>query len=112
MVVSLPRPWGSEPIMPAFKVALETLGHRGVRTTAAYERLGEALGRDALGDIDEAGILEITVKDATDFEDALTRVWDAVARAGADDAFVFAEHPDIPEHWRRPGFEGPPGALS
>ena len=98
--------------MPAFKVALETLGHPGVGTAAAYERLGEALGRDALGDIDETGILEVTVKDAADFEDALRRVWDAVATAGADDAFVFAEHPDVPEHWRRPGADGLPGSLN
>ena len=99
--------------MPEYKVALETLGHRGVATVAAYERLREALGADALGDIDEVGIVEVTVKDARDFQDALRRVWDGVARAGADDAFVFAEHPEIPEHWRRRhGGDGPPGALA
>ena len=98
--------------MPAFKVALEVLGHPGITTAAAYERLGEALGRDALGDIDSDGILEVTVKDAEDFEGALRRVWDAMATAGADDAFVFAEHPDIPDHWRRPGADGLPGALN
>jgi hypothetical protein len=98
--------------MPEFKVALETLGHRGVGTAAAYERLGEALGRDNVGDIDSDGILEVSVRDAADFEDALRRVRDGVARAGADDAFVFAEHPDVPEHWRRPGSDGPPGAGS
>ena len=98
--------------MPAFKVGLQVLGHPGIGTAAAYERLGEAFGRDALGDIDDEGILEITIKDAADFEDALRRVWDGVARAGADDAFAFAEHPDIPEHWRRPGADGLPGSLS
>ena len=98
--------------MPQFKVALELLGHPGVFTAAAYERLAETLGRDNLGDIDENGILEVSVKDASDFDDALRRVWDGVARAGADDRFVFAEHPQIPEHWRRPGQEGLPGALN
>ena len=43
---------------------------------------------------------------------ALRFVWDAIARAGADDHFVFAEHPDLPQHWRRPEGGGPPpGAL-
>ena len=98
--------------MPAFKVALEVLGHPGVRTAAAYERLGEALGRDALGDIDEDGVLEITVTDAQDFEGALKRVRDAMAAAGADDHFVFAEHPDVPEYWRRPGADDQSGAAN
>ncbi len=31
--------------MPAFTVGLEVLGRPGVGTTAAYERLAEALGR-------------------------------------------------------------------
>ena len=97
--------------MPEFKVALETIGERGVGTAAAYERLREALGPH-LGDIDDAGILEITVPDAADFEEALKRVWNGIALAGADDAFAFAEHPDIPEHWRRPDSDGPPGALA
>lgn len=98
--------------MPAFTVALEVLGHPGVGTAAAYERLGEALGPGALGDIDDDGVLEVTVKDVPDFDGALNRVRDAVATAGADDAFVFAEHPDVPEHWRRPGAGGLPGAVS
>ena len=98
--------------MPEQTVALETIGERGVGTVAAYERLREALGPDALGDIDDTGILEIRIKDAKDFEDALKRVWNAIAAAGADDAFAFAEHPDIAEHWRRPGQDGPPGALA
>jgi hypothetical protein len=98
--------------MPEQKVALETLGPQGVGTVAAYERLGEALGPGALGDIDEAGIVEVTIKDARDFEDALDRVWNAIATAGADDAFVFAEHPDLPDHWRRKGRgDGLPGTL-
>jgi hypothetical protein len=96
--------------MPAFTVGLEVLGRRGVGLAAAHERLGEALGSGAIGEIDDAGYLEVTIADAADFEDALRRVRDAVARAGADDHFVFAEHPDVPEHWRRPGADRPPGA--
>jgi hypothetical protein len=86
--------------MAEFKVALETLGHRGVAADAAYARLSEALGDGRLGQIDADGVVEATV-DADDFEGALKVVWDAVARAGADDHFVFLEHPDIPGHWRR-----------
>jgi hypothetical protein len=98
--------------MPEFTVALETLGARqGAGTASAYERLGEALGTDRLGDIDEAGIVEARVV-ADDFDGALKQVWNAVATAGADDHFVFAEHPDLPEHWRRrEGGGPPPGAL-
>lgn len=98
--------------MPEHKVALETLGHRGVGTVAAYERLGEALGAGALGEIDAEGILEVTVT-ADDFDKALDQVWNAVATAGADDAFVFAEHPCIPDHWRRRTRDGDglPGTL-
>lgn len=98
--------------MPEFKVALETIGgHQGVGTASAYERLGEALGTGRLGDIDDAGIVEARMS-AESFEAALQQVWDAIGRSGADDHFAFAEHPDIPEHWRRPGQSGPPGALA
>ena len=97
--------------MPEFAVALETLGHRGVGTASAYERLVEALGTGRLGDIDETGIVEARVT-ADDFDHALDIVWDAMATAGADDHFVFAEHPDIPHHWRRVDGGGRlPGAL-
>ena len=89
--------------MPAFKVALELLGHRGVPADAAYQRLCDVLGADALGDMDSEGFVEVTVDDVQDFDEALARVWNAMATAGADDHFVFAEHPDIPDHWRRRG---------
>ena len=39
--------------------------------------------------------------EAQDKEQALQRVWDAVAASGTDDHIVFFEHPDLPEHWRR-----------
>jgi hypothetical protein len=48
---------------------------------------------------DDVGVFEVTV-DAEDREDALLRVWNAVAASGTDDHIVFLEHPDLPEHWR------------
>ena len=87
--------------MPEFAVALETLGgHQGVATASAYERLGEALGTGRLGDIDDDGFVEARIT-ADSFDDALRIAYNAVATAGADDHFVIAEHPDVPEHWRR-----------
>ena len=46
-----------------------------------------------------AGEFEIRLE-ADDLEQALERVWDAVAASGTDDHIVFLEHPDLPEHWR------------
>jgi hypothetical protein len=40
------------------------------------------------------------VLDADDQEQALERVWDAVAASGTDDHIVFLEHPELPDHWR------------
>jgi hypothetical protein len=47
-------------------------------------------------------MFDITL-DATDREQARPRVWDALAAAGADEHIVFAEHLDLPEHWRTRG---------
>jgi hypothetical protein len=49
---------------------------------------------------DETGIFEVEV-DAPAWEAALLAVIDAVAASGAEDHLLVAEHPDIPEHWRR-----------
>ena len=73
----------------------------------ALEELAAALPDGAeVGDPDETGVFDITL-DAKDEEDALRKVWDAIAASGADDYVVFLEHPDLPEHWRpmsgRPG---------
>ena len=73
----------------------------GAAGEAARERLAEALepsGR--VGPVDrDTGVFEVVV-DADGREDALHRVWNALAAAGADDYILFIEHPDIPEHWR------------
>ena len=96
--------------MATHKVALQCLD-RGVRCEAARRDLGKALGTAEAPVRDENGIVEVEVE-ADDFEGALSVVWDAIATAGADDHLAFAEHPDIPEHWKRPGVDGPPGALA
>jgi hypothetical protein len=70
------------------------------RDREARVQLAAALPGDAtITEPDEVGVFEITL-DAADFEDALQRVWDAVAASATDDHIVFLEHPDIPEHWR------------
>ncbi|HYN90320.1 MAG TPA: hypothetical protein VER75_00265 [Thermoleophilaceae bacterium] len=72
------------------------------------ERLAAALPDDAeVGEPDDVGVFEIAIE-AEDREDALMKVWNAVAASGTDDHVVFMEHPDLPEHWR-PKSAGPPG---
>jgi hypothetical protein len=68
--------------------------------------LAAALPEAEVGEPDEIGVFEVAL-DAEDREDALRRVWDAVAASGTDDHIVFLEHPELPEHWRR--FSGRPG---
>jgi hypothetical protein len=66
----------------------------------ARERLAEALPGDAaVGEPDDLGVVEIEL-DAEDQEDALRKVWNAVAASGTDDHILFLEHPELPEHWR------------
>ncbi len=77
------------------------------RDLEARQQLAEALPPDAdAGEPDETGAFDITL-DAENLEDALRRVWGAVASSGTDDHIVFLEHPELPEHWRpksgRPG---------
>ncbi|HEX6022906.1 MAG TPA: hypothetical protein VFZ00_12975 [Solirubrobacter sp.] len=48
---------------------------------------------------DDVGVFEIRLQ-ADDKEEALRRIWDAVALSATDDHIVFFEHPDLPEHWR------------
>jgi hypothetical protein len=64
------------------------------------KRLAEALADDAVvGQPDELGVFEIEL-DAEDQDDALMKVWNAVAASGTDDHILFLEHPELPEHWR------------
>lgn len=73
----------------------------GPLADAALERLAEALGPDGqVSEVDpETGVFDATVE-ADSREDALLRVWDALAAAGADDEILFIEHSDVPRHWR------------
>jgi hypothetical protein len=73
--------------------------HRSARAERARAELGRALPDAEVGEPDSTGTFEIAV-DAADREAALERVWNAVATAGADEHIVFAEHSDLPEHWR------------
>lgn len=70
------------------------------RAREAFQRLASALGGATVGEPDSDGVFDVTVL-AESWEAGLQRVWDAVAAAGADDHVRFAEHPDLPEHWRR-----------
>ena len=76
------------------------------RDQEARAQLASALPEAEVGPPDETGVFEIAIE-ATDQEEALTRIWDAVAASGTDDHVVFLEHPQLPEHWRehsaRPG---------
>jgi hypothetical protein len=78
-------------------VALQVIG-RG-DPSRALDAVRAALDDAEVGEADATGIVEVTVE-AGDVEDALTQVWNAIAAAGADDELAFAEHPDLPEHWR------------
>jgi hypothetical protein len=90
-------------------VALTCLDH-GVPCAAARTQLAGRLDIP-VPEPDDVGIIEVQVE-ADDFEGALQKVWNAMAESGADDHLAFAEHPSIPEHWRRrDGGDGLPGAL-
>jgi hypothetical protein len=72
----------------------------------AREQLAAVLPGAEVTEPDEVGAFDV-ILDADDQEQALERVWDAIAASGTDDHIVFLEHPDLPEHWRsrsrRPG---------
>jgi hypothetical protein len=72
---------------------------RGVAADEARGRLAQALPGTEVSEPDDVGVFEVTLE-AESQEDALERVWDAVAAAGADDHIAFLEHPAMPEHWR------------
>jgi len=79
---------------------LMLLLHPGTpRDREAREQLAAALPDASIGTPDDEGVFEVSL-DVEDREQALTRVWDAVAASGADDHVAFLEHPDLPEHWR------------
>jgi hypothetical protein len=80
-------------------VGMLMLHHDTPRDQRARTELAAVLPDAEVGEPDDIGVFEITL-DAEDQEQALQRVWDAVAASGTDDHIVFLEHPDLPEHWR------------
>jgi hypothetical protein len=74
-------------------------GTPGPGDQAARSALAKTLPDAEIGEADETGAFELSLE-AGDKEDALTRVWNAIAASGTDDHIVFFEHPDLPEHWR------------
>jgi hypothetical protein len=75
------------------------LHHGTPRDQEARAAHAAALPGGEVAEPDEVGVFEVVV-DADDREDALQRVWNAVAASGTDDHIVFLEHPELPEHWR------------
>ena len=76
------------------------LRHPGMpRDEEAREQLAAVLPGAEMGEPDKTEVFEIAL-DAEDREQALERVWDAVASSGTDDHIVFLEHPELPERWR------------
>jgi hypothetical protein len=88
-------------------VAMVMLHSGGPRDREAWEALRDALPEAETSQPDDVGVFEI-VLEAEDQEQALERVWDAVAASGSDDHIAFLEHPELPEHWRVRS--GPPRA--
>jgi hypothetical protein len=85
--------------MAQFKLDMLLLHPGTHRDEEAREELAAALPGAEISAPDELGVFEISLE-AEDVEDALTRVWDAVAASGTDDHVVFLEHSELPEHWR------------
>ena len=81
------------------KIGMLLLHHTTPRDLEAREQLAAALDGAEVGPADDLGVFEVTVE-ADDQEEALQKVWDAVAASGTDDHIVFLEHPELPEHWR------------
>ena len=83
-----------------YVVAMLMLHFGTPRDQEARRQLADALPPGSeVAEPDEVGVFEVTL-DAESQEDALQRVWDGVAAAGADDHVAFLEHPALPEHWR------------
>ena len=82
-----------------YVVAMLMLHFGTPRDQEARQELGAALPGAKVTKPDELGVFEVHV-DAEDYEQALQKVWDAVAKSGTDDHIVFLEHPELPEHWR------------
>jgi hypothetical protein len=72
---------------------------RGAKCDEAVSRFVAALDGATASTPDETGAFEVSIECPSQ-DEALDRVWDAVAASGADDHIAFLEHPALPEHWR------------
>lgn len=81
------------------KVAMLMLHNDSPRDLESREQLAAVLPGAEIAEPDQVGVFEI-VLEADDEEQALQRVWDALAASGTDDHIAFLEHPELPEHWR------------
>jgi hypothetical protein len=88
----------SDPMSTRQLVGMQLI-RRSERAEAARADLASVLPGADVTEPDADGTFEIAVE-APSREAALKAVWDAVAASGADEHIVFAEHPDVPEHWR------------
>jgi hypothetical protein len=94
------------------EIPMLLLHGRAPRDLEARDQLRSALPDAQVSEPDEDGVFEVAVE-ADDLDQALQKVWDAVAASGTDDHIVFLEHPDLPEHWRqRSGQPGGFGSLA
>jgi len=82
--------------MSEHTIALQMLDRspRGIRARDDLIRCLDAQASEPDGD----GTFEVRLSCSSQ-EDALNRVWDAMAACGGDDHLVIMEHPDIPRHW-------------
>jgi hypothetical protein len=87
------------PSVARHKIGMFMIHFGTPRDQTARAQLAAALPDATVDEPDEVGVFEVEVE-ADDYEDALQRVWDAVAASGTDDHLVFLEHPELPEHWR------------
>jgi hypothetical protein len=82
-----------------FRIGMLMLHVGTPRDQEAHAELAAALPEADVTEPNDLGVFEVAL-DAEDQDDALTRVWDAVAASGTDDHIVFLEHPELPDHWR------------
>jgi hypothetical protein len=87
------------PNVARHKIAMFMVHFGTPRDQTARAELAAALPDATVGQPDEVGVFEVELE-ADDDEDALRRVWDAVAASATDDHLVFLEHPELPGHWR------------
>src|SRR5512133_3214096 len=75
-----------------YAVTMLLLHHGTPGDKEARAQLAAALPEAEVKEPDDVGIFDV-VLEANDLEDALRRVWNAVAASGTDDHIVFLEHP-------------------